>query len=307
MNLLLTKFKQGRGIWKLNNSLSEDKLLVNMIKDEILLIIQTYSCTPHHPDFVAQYKFNDIQLMINVDLFWDVLAAQLRGIFIRYASENKRSTEKRERELLKDIDILESEYFLCLPYCVLLTQIEEKKADLQAIRENRLKGSLIRSRALFFKLNEKPSKFFLNLENHNFVSKNIRQLKLNDGSIIQEPDNILKEIHMFYDQLYSKKDVIDIQESNFNNLVEKMPKLSETEKDKLEETITLDELKFVVTNSKNNKSPGPDGFTNEFYKTFWPEIGNFLLDLMIFYKEWGELNETQKAGVITCISKGDNS
>ena len=102
---------------------------------------------------------------------------------------------------------------------------------------------------------------------------------------------------MFYNKLYSKRDVIDIQESNFNNLVDKMPKLSETEKEKLEETITLDELKFVVTNSKNNKSPGQDGFTNEFYKTFWPEIGNFLLDLMNVFKERGELNETQKAGV----------
>ena len=49
-----------------------------------------------------------------------------------------------------------------------------------------------------------------------------------------------------------------------------MPKLLETEKDKLEEAITLHELKFLATNSKNGKSPGPDGFTNEFYKTFWP-------------------------------------
>ena len=126
--------------------------------------------------------------------------------------------------------------------------------------------------------NEKPSNIFLNLENHYFVSKNIRQLRLNDGSIIQEPDKILEEIRTFYNKLYSKRDVIDIQESNFNNLTGKM--LSVTEKVKLEEAITLDELKSVVINSKNYKSPGHYGLTNEFYKTFWPEIGNFLLDLM---------------------------
>ena len=147
----------------------------------------------------------------------------------------------------------------------------------------------------------------MNLENHNFVLKNITNIKkkLNDGSIIQEPDNILKEIHTFYNKPYSKRDVIDIQESNFNNLVGKMPKLPETKKDKLEQAISLDELRSVVTNSKNNKSPGLDGFTNEFYKTFWPEIGNFLLDLMTFYKEQGELDDTQKAGIIICIPKGD--
>ena len=84
-----------------------------------------------------------------------------------------------------------------------------------------------------------------------------------------------------------------------------MPKHSEIEKDKLEEKITLAELNFVIITSKNDKGPGPDGCTDEFYKQFWPEIGNFLLDLMIFYKEQGELNDPQKAGVITCIPKGD--
>ena len=145
----------------------------------------------------------------------------------------------------------------------------------------------------------------MNLENDNFVIKNIRQLKSNIDSVIQEPDKILKKKNTFYSKSYSKCNVIDIQKSNLNCLVEKMPKHSETEKDKLEEKITLAELNFVILTSKNDKGPGPDGCTDEFYKQFWPEIGNFLLDLMIFYKEQGELNDPQKAGVITCIPKGD--
>ena len=71
----------------------------------------------------------------------------------------------------------------------------------------------------------------------------------------------------------------------------------------LEEAITLDELKSVVINSKNYKSPGHYGLTNIFYKTFWPEIGNFLLDLMNYYNEQGELNDTQKTGIMTFIPK----
>ena len=84
-------------------------------------------------------------------------------------------------------------------------------------------------------------------------------------------------MHTFYNKLYSKRDVIDIQESNLNNVVEKMPKLSETEKDKMEKKITLNELNFMVKISENNKSLGPDGITNEFYKTFWQEIDSFLI------------------------------
>ena len=41
--------------------------------------------------------------------------------------------------------------------------------------------------------NEKPSKYFLNLENKNFVSKNIRELKVKNGNKIHKPDEILKK------------------------------------------------------------------------------------------------------------------
>ena len=56
---------------------------------------------------------------------------------------------------------------------------------------------------------------------------------------------------------------------------------------------------------KHNKSPGNSGFTVEFYKVFWKDIGYFLIRSLnsVFFK--GELSITQKQGVITCIPKGD--
>ena len=56
---------------------------------------------------------------------------------------------------------------------------------------------------------------------------------------------------ILFDNVYAESDVNDIQKSNFNNHVEKMPfKSSETGKDKLEGGIVLYKLKCVVTNSK---------------------------------------------------------
>ena len=53
----------------------------------------------------------------------------------------------------------------------------------------------------------------------------------------------------------------------------------------------------------NNKSPGPDGFTTEFYKFFFSDIGCFLVRSFNegFYSE--SLSVTQYQGVITCIPK----
>ena len=62
-----------------------------------------------------------------------------------------------------------------------------------------------------------------------------------------------------------------------------MRNVSETGKDELEEAITLDELEFMTTTSKTDKSRGSNGFTNEFNTTFEPEIGYFFLDVMNFY------------------------
>ena len=78
------------------------------------------------------------------------------------------------------------------------------------IREIKLKGSLIRARAQILNFSEKPTIFFLNLENNNFISKNVRELKLNDGSKTIKPDEILEEMWVFYSKLYDKQETIDL-------------------------------------------------------------------------------------------------
>ena len=42
--------------------------------------------------------------------------------------------------------------------------------------------------------------------------------------------------------------------------------------------MTLDELKNVLKSFQNNKSPGEDGFSKEFYETFFDLIGIHLLN-----------------------------
>ena len=58
---------------------------------------------------------------------------------------------------------------------------------------------------------------------------------------------------------------------------------------------------------KNCKSPGSDGFTAEFFKFFWLQLGSFVAISLNDGFRKGELSTTQKEGVIICIPKGDKS
>ena len=77
--------------------------------------------------------------------------------------------------------------------------------NLENLREKKIKGTIIRSRAFLTDNWEKTSKYFLNLEKRNHVNKNIPSL-IEDDIEITDSAKILTLQRNFYADLYSPKD-----------------------------------------------------------------------------------------------------
>ena len=50
-------------------------------------------------------------------------------------------------------------------------------------------------------------------------------------------------------------------------------------------------------------SPGLSGFSADFFKVFWKQLGHFVLRSLNYGYEMGNLSITQRQGIITCIPK----
>ena len=70
-----------------------------------------------------------------------------------------------------------------------------------------------------------------------------------------------------------------------------------------EEVLTIDECTQAVQRLQINKTPGSDGLTSEFYKAFWDDLKNILVDSINEGFRKGELSNTQRKGVNTLLYK----
>ena len=183
--------------------------------------------------------------------------------------------------------------------------MKKLRNELDELYSLNAKGAQIRSRAKYIEEGEQNSKFFLGLEKSRQKSNIINCLSVGENDVTKDED-ILDAAAKFYDELYKSKCISDNIIDECMNDVDIMSTLTKEESNTLDGKILYQECESVVKKLAPNKSPGLDGISNEFYKTFRSDIGKLIVDSFNESYEKRELTESQRTAVIALLyKKGD--
>ena len=135
----------------------------------------------------------------------------------------------------------------------------------------------IRSRVQWFQEGEKPTRYFHNIEKYKGSDKSWEKIINTSGETVTCTNEIQKVQVDYFKTLYTSQSYnidSDLQDK-FCNVIDK--RISEESQLFLDKEFNVEELYNSLRHMKNNKSPGPDGLTVEFYKAFWNDLKDPLL------------------------------
>nr|GEZ54817.1 hypothetical protein [Tanacetum cinerariifolium] len=114
---------------------------------------------------------------------------------------------------------------------------------------------------------DENSKFFHGVVNHKRVQLSVKGVMI-DGEWVDEPDRVKEEFRFHFANRFQDKG------SSRCRLNFRFPSLLSADQiSDLKKPVSYDEIRKAVWSCRENKSPGPDGFTFELFRKFWDSIG----------------------------------
>ncbi|RUA07179.1 MAG: hypothetical protein DSY43_00385 [Gammaproteobacteria bacterium] len=282
----ISSSKRGSSFWKMNNSHLQNDDYANMIKSSF------------------SNWLDDVKDTKDPRIKWDWIKYKIRQETIVY-SKNKAKERRKKLKLIEGrLKEAESRHDT-IGNNESLEELEQVKGEYEAEYDYITQGTIIRSRVNWHEKGEKNNKFFLNLESNRKKKTVIRKLSLNKKTIT-DPTIIMQEIQAFYENLYEDKTLAGGRDPSSSSFPSgNIPKLSEEMKRSCEGELSVNECLETLKTFSDNKSPGNDGISAEFYKTFWPLVGKILVESLNHSYKHGELSTSQRQAVITLIEKKD--
>ena len=159
-----------------------------------------------------------------------------------------------------------------------------------------------KTKSWFFEKINKIDKPLARLIKKNREKLHINRIRNGKGEVTIDTAEIQRIMRDYYKQLYANK-MDNLEEMDKFLEMHNLPRLNQEEIENMKRPITSTEIETVIKNLPTNESPGPDGFTGEFYQTFREELTHILLKLFQNIAEGGALPTSFYEATITMIPK----
>ncbi|XP_021751699.1 uncharacterized protein LOC110717342 [Chenopodium quinoa] len=135
-------------------------------------------------------------------------------------------------------------------------------------------------------------------------------LRDTDGPWVSDVGGIRSIALNFYKVLYSGdsqcSSSVQSSVSRFSWDSLHLPSLSDTHRQSLLAPFSADDIKRAMFSIADDKSPGPDGFSSAFFKTYWHEVGNHVITAVQFFFAHGYLLKDWNRTFLVLIPKVDH-
>ena len=284
---LTIKFKGNNSFskqWKFDNSLLQD--------EEFILKMRTW---------IKNYIDENNDPLINPNTIWEAAKATLRGLIISYSSFKRRAkkveTQELEREIIR---------------CEALHKTSATEENWRQLMAARAKINLNMSKEVATQMNyvrqkhyefgNKPSKLLAHQLKKEQNERIIKAIYL-DNNVTYHPKEINKAFFEFYNELYKSQSAYSQEQLDQYLENKKLPKLSDLDQQHLNSPFTKEEVLSTIKLMPTNKSPGPDGFSAEFYGEFWNELHPIFMAMVHNFCHNRTLPQSMNLAHITVLHK----
>jgi len=285
------KFQLGQGkqfkYWRLNASVINDCKAKEEIRQQL----------------IEYFDINNNGL-VTPSILWEGAKAVTRGKIIEITSRNKKLRLAKQNEIENEIRKLETEHKQTGKIKILECLRKERK-KLDDLLTYKAEGALRFVSRKYYEMSNKASRLLAFQLRKAQASRVVPKIKHPDTStMLTQPNDIVNAFEDYYKKLYEGQELINKEEKVkiFLRTI-KLNKLTEDVAKEMISPITEEEIRETIAHLKNNKSPGVDGFSGEFYKAFVNELAPNLCKMFNYVLQDEDPPHSWSDAIITVIHK----
>lgn len=267
--------------WRFNSNLLANDLLVDSLRSNIELF----------------FEMND-KPDVSRGTLWESFKAYLRGHIISYTAHLRKIAMSSQTELAQKILEIDDSY-ANNPDPSLYKKRLQYQTEFNLLTSNDAEMQLLNSRQRIFESGDKAGKLLAQQARAAAASGFIPSIKSSSGATTTDPKLINETFSKFYSDLYASSHPNTSSASVLSTT--EFPKVDQELVENLAEPISTTEIMRAITTLQSGKSPGPDGFTVEFYKKFAPLLSTVLSDMYNEALSLGRLPPTLTNAPITLL------